>query len=81
MAASGRKWATGIHTFCPVGPIEMRLYNNDFKSVFLSYKLTCTGLVIRGCQEPRAPLNSPAAPSNFCREPKVVLVSVHNTSR
>ena len=30
------------------------------------------GLEIRGCQEPRAPLTSPAAPSNFCREPKDV---------
>ena len=29
-------------------------------------------------REPRAPLNSPAAPSNFCREPKNVLVSIHN---
>ena len=26
-------------------------------------------------------LNSPAAPSNFCREPKDVLVSIHNTFR
>ena len=26
----------------------------------------------------RAPLNSPGAPSNFCREPKDVLVSIHN---
>ena len=25
-----------------------------------------------------APSNSPAAPSNFCREPKNVLVSIHN---
>ena len=27
----------------------------------------------------RAPLNSLRAPSNFCREPKDVLVSIHNT--
>ena len=27
--------------------------------------------------ETRAPLNSPAAPSNFCREPKNVLVSIY----
>ena len=31
--------------------------------------------------EIRAPLNFPAAPSNFCREPKDVLVSIHNTFR
>ena len=37
------------------------------------------GLEIRGCQESRAPLNSPGAPSNFYREPKDVLVSIHNT--
>ena len=30
----------------------------------------CTGLKIRGCREPRAPLSATAAPSNFCREPK-----------
>ena len=42
---------------------------------------TETGLEIRGCREPRAPLNSPAAPSNFCWEPKNVLVSIHKISR
>ena len=31
------------------------------------------GLEIRGCRQPRAPLNAPAASSNFCREPKYVL--------
>ena len=40
-----------------------------------------SGFEIRGCQEPRAPLNSPAAPSNFCREPKDVLFSIQNTYR
>ena len=40
-----------------------------------------SGLDIRGCQDPRAPLNSPAAPSNFCREPKGVLYSKQNTFR
>ena len=39
------------------------------------------GLEIRGCLELRAPLNSPAAPSNFCREPKDVLFSIQNTFR
>ena len=39
------------------------------------------GLEIRGCREPSAPLNSPAAPSNLCREPKNVLVSIHNTCK
>ena len=34
------------------------------------------GLETRGCREPRASLNSPAAPANFCREPKDVLVSI-----
>ena len=34
---------------------------------------------ISGCQEQSAPLNSPGAPSNFCREPKDVLVSTQNT--
>ena len=39
------------------------------------------GLENRGCRELRAPLNSPAALSNFCRESKDVLVSVRNISR
>ena len=34
-----------------------------------------TGLGIKGCWEP----NCPAAPSNFARKPKDVLVSVVNT--
>ena len=34
-----------------------------------------SGLDISWCQEPRAPLNSPAAPYNFCREPKDVVLS------
>ena len=42
---------------------------------------TLTGLEIRGCLEPRAPLNSLAAPSNLFREPKDVLVSIHPTLR
>ena len=32
-----------------------------------------------GRLEPRAPLNSSAAPSNFCRGPKDVLFDIHNT--
>ena len=40
-----------------------------------------SGLEIRGCREPRAPLNSPAAPSYFCREPKNVLVYIDNTCK
>ena len=39
------------------------------------------GLEIKGCQVPRAPLNSPSTPSNFCREPKDVLFSIQNTFR
>ena len=49
---------------------------DDYESISITwtpltpeFKLT-KGLEIRGCQEPRAPLNHPAAPSNFCREPK-----------
>ena len=34
-----------------------------------------------GCRELRAPLNFPATPSNFCREPKAVLDSIHKTIR
>ena len=42
------------------------------------YKRTdrVTGLEIRGCREPRAPLNSLGVPSNYCREPKVALISI-----
>ena len=40
-----------------------------------------TGLEIRGCREPRADMNSSGAPSNFCRESKDVLVSIHKTFR
>ena len=36
------------------------------------------GPEIIGCQESRAPLNSPAAPSIFCREPKDVLFYTQN---
>ena len=39
------------------------------------------GLEIRGCKEPRDTLNSPAALSNFCREPEVVLFYIQNTFR
>ena len=38
-----------------------------------------SGLKIRGWREPRAPLNSPEAFSNVCREPKDVLISTHKT--
>ena len=38
-----------------------------------------SGLKIKGCWEPRAPFNSPVVPLIFCREPKDVLVSLHNT--
>ena len=38
-----------------------------------------SGLEIRGCREPRAPSNSPGTPFNFCREPKNVLVYIHNS--
>ena len=37
-----------------------------------------SGLKISWNREPRAPLNSRAAHSDFCREPKDVLVSIHN---
>ena len=54
---------------------EMALLTHSHASLDL------IGLEIRGCKEPRAPLNSPVAPSNFCREPKDELVSLHNTFR
>ena len=37
-----------------------------------------TGLEIRRCREPRPPLNSPAVPSNFGREPINVLVPLQD---
>ena len=37
------------------------------------------GLEIRRCREPRALLNAPAAPANFCREPENVLFDIQNT--
>ena len=49
--------------------------NNYHKHVFIYL------LRNKGCREPRAPLNCPGAPSNICREPKYVLVSIHNTFR
>ena len=52
---------------------------NPFKHAYSNIVLA--GLKIRGCLEPRASLNSPVAPSNFWREPKNVLVSIHNTVR
>ena len=48
-------------------------------SRYLGTGCSHAGLEIRGSQEPRATLNSPAAPSNFWREPKNVLVTIHNT--
>ena len=38
------------------------------------------GLEIRECSEPRAPLNAPAAPSNFWREAKYLLLDIQDTS-
>ena len=38
------------------------------------------GSKLGGEWEPRAPLNSPVAPSNFCREPKDVLISIRTDS-
>ena len=40
-----------------------------------------TGLEIKGCLEPRTPFISSAVLSIFCREPKDVLVSLHNTNQ
>ena len=52
--------------------------HNRFEKIFniLTDQLTNTGLEIRGCQEPRASLNAPAAPSNFCCEPKYLLFDI-----
>ena len=35
-----------------------------------------SGLEIMGCREPMASLNAPVAPSNFCREPKYILLDI-----
>ena len=48
-------------------------------SLYLKHFLgNISGLEIRGCWEPRAPLDAPADP-NICREPKYVLFDIHNT--
>ena len=61
---------------CLIGhSLNQVMSNSRSHSKFLWF----SGLEIRGCPEPMAPLSSPAAPSNFCREPKDVLVSIHNT--
>ena len=52
---------------------------DDKLSRIMSVTFQNPGLEIRGCRDPRAPLHSLAAPSNFCREPKDVLISIHNT--
>ena len=51
------------------------LGSQKYYELFLSW--LCSGLQIS--QEPRAPLNAPAAPSTFCREPKYVLFDIQNT--
>ena len=53
----------------------------DSASVHREINPLIPGLEIRGSREPRAPLKSPLVPSNFCREPKGVLFSLHNTFR
>ena len=51
------------------------------KRFMAAYKINeKSGLEIRGCREPRAPLKSPATPSKFCREPKYVLFDIQKTS-
>ena len=49
--------------------------------IYRAFYISQSRAWIRGCREPRAPLNSPAAPSNFCREPKNVMVSIHNSCK
>ena len=61
--------------------LESELEISIHKKTHVYQNLGGPGLEIRGCQEPRAPLNSPTAPSNICREPKNLLVSIHNTFR
>ena len=60
-------------------------WGNNYSSLHLSKnsrnkgnhsELGITRLEIRGCREP---LNSTGAPLNFCRDPKDVLVCIHNT--
>ena len=48
---------------------------NLFTYIFIIFQ----GSKLGGCQDPRALLNSPSAPSNFCREPKDVLFAIHST--
>ena len=53
----------------------------DFKTLYLFLHLPDPGLKMWGARSRGlAPLNSPVAMSNFCREPKDVLVSIHNIS-
>ena len=68
------------HIFIPLAAVVFTLQKAIVVYSFFSRNLRCfLGLEIRGCREPRAPLNSPVAPSNFCREPKDVLVSMYTT--
>ena len=60
---------------------EPRLYKQGSENTVSQQYIVYAVLEISGCREPRAPLNSPGAPLNFCRELKNVLVSIHNASR
>ena len=53
----------------------------DSASVHREINTLIPWLEIRGSREPGAPLKSPSASSKFCREPKDVLFSIHNTFR
>ena len=54
------------------------VFNIQVKKKQKNYKVR-TGVEISWSQEPKALLNSPAAPSNFCRGPKDILFDIHNT--
>ena len=86
LASTHTYWVT--NKFCLVHAESLLLKVNNtvyFVGLFISQKvikaMKKAGFKIRGSWELRAPLNSPTGPSNFCREPKNVLVSVHNTCK
>ena len=67
----------------PFKKVIMSQYNDDYNDNNNNINNNSNvngsaGPEIIGYQESRAPLNSPAAPSNFCREPKDVLFYTQN---
>ena len=87
-------WHTGTHLQVPGESYQMNTNMTQFRWFQKSLHLCAlegltkyywkilnegfSGLEIRGCREPRAPLNSPAAPSNFCRELPQIFAGIPN---